>query len=136
MWVRSCGVACVFRVLDLRDHAFNGVLESRQVFGHGRPDGRYVRFRVIMDEDVPHPRDLLPWYIWVLVSQIPRQLRGGLSDNGDLTNDRILDHRVGEEAIFSGFGVPSNKPDRGANVAKVNVRVPLGVHSGRDSERI
>ena len=116
------------------------------VFFHSQPDFFYINTKVIMDEFITHPGNILPWDLDIFRSCFFRDTPCRLSDDFNLPDDSVLNQSVAQKcglahALNVGLGFRNGV----ANMFEINrvvtlrrqADVPSGCgREGRDSETL
>src|SRR6266446_590739 len=90
-----------------------------------------------MDENIPHAYDLFPGDIRTLLPHAVGKFCRRLTDNGKLTDNGVLNQRVGEKTFLPLRAIDRNLLDRGEDVLQIDPGITLGCpHNGRASARI
>ena len=71
--------------------------QLRQVVGDGLPDDLQVHTEVLVDQDVPHARDINPWDAGRETSQIAGEVPNSLADDFKVAHNGVDGLRIGLE---------------------------------------
>lgn len=118
---------------DLIDQCLNPWAQRGQVALHDVPDQLEVDAEVLVDELVPHARDLPRRDLWIKRPGLLRHPFDRLAEHLDVADDGILGLAVGEEGVATVLGLFEDRVER---VNRVKQLGPVVFHNSTASERI